>query len=76
MDAELNQSDPTVMMGKHVAAETRIIVELILKKLSAGETVDQILEAHPRLTREGILAALSLAGRDLRRPTIEPDRGA
>ena len=47
------------MMGKPVVAGTRITVELILEKLAAGETVEQLLEAHPRLTREGIQAALS-----------------
>jgi uncharacterized protein (DUF433 family) len=51
-------SDPEVMMGKPVVIGTRITVELILEKLGAGETVDQIVEAHPRLTREGVLAAL------------------
>ena len=61
MDSELIQSDPAVMMGKPIVAGTRITVELILEKLSAGETIDQILEAHPRLTREGVLAALSFA---------------
>ena len=48
-------------MGKPVIAGTRITVELILEKLASGETVDQILEAHPRLTREGVLAALQFA---------------
>ena len=61
MDSELIQSDPAVMMGKPVVAGTRITVELILEKLSAEETIDQILEAHPRLTRKGVLAALSFA---------------
>ena len=67
MDSELIQSDPAVMMGKPVVAGTRITVELILEKLSTGETIDQILEAHPRLTREGVLAALSFAAQALRR---------
>ena len=66
MGAELIHSDPAVMMGKPVVAGTRITVELILEKLSAGETVDQVLEAHPRLTRESILAALNFAARALR----------
>ena len=61
MDGELIQSDPAIMMGKPVVAGTRITVELILEKLSAGETIDQILAAHPRLTREGVLAALDFA---------------
>ena len=67
MKAELIQSDPAVMRGKPIVAGTRITVELILEKLSAGETTDQILEAHPRLTREGVLAALSFAAQTLRR---------
>jgi uncharacterized protein (DUF433 family) len=61
IDINLIQSDPDVMMGKPVIAGTRISVELILEKLSAGETVEQILEAHPRLTRDSILAALAYA---------------
>ena len=67
MKAELIQSDPAVLMGKPVVAGTRITVELILEKLSAGETMDQILEAHPRLTREGVLAALNFAAQAPRR---------
>ena len=67
MDGELIQSDPAVMMGKPVVAGTRITVELILEKFSAGETIDQILEAHPRLTREGVLAALDFAAQAPRR---------
>ena len=58
-------SDPRVMMGKPVIERTRITVELILEKLSAGETVDQILAAHPRLTETGIRAALAFAADSL-----------
>lgn len=36
-------SDPSIMMGKPVISGTRITVELILVKLAAGETVDQIM---------------------------------
>ena len=54
-------SDPEILMGKPVVSGTRISVELILEKLAAGETVDQILEAHPRLTREGIQAVCAFA---------------
>ena len=72
MDTELIQSDPAVVMGKPVVAGTRITVELILEKLSAEETIDQILEAHPRLTREGVLAALSFAAQALRADVVYP----
>lgn len=47
-------------------AGTRITVELILEKLAAGESIEQILEAHPRLTRESISAALTYAAQALR----------
>ncbi len=65
-------SNPTVMMGKPLIAGTRITVELILEKLSAGETIEQILEAHPRLTREAIQAALSFAVEALRADVVYP----
>jgi uncharacterized protein (DUF433 family) len=68
MDTNLIQIDPAVMMGKPVIAGTRITVELILEKLAAGESVDEILKAHPRLTREGILAALAYAAESMRNP--------
>ena len=72
MDSELIQSDLAVMMGKPVVAGTRITVELILEKLSAEETIDQILEAHPRLTRKGVLAALSFASQALCADVVYP----
>jgi uncharacterized protein (DUF433 family) len=54
-------SDPAVMLGKPIIRGTPLTVEKILEKLAAGETIDQILEAHPRLTREGIQAACQFA---------------
>jgi uncharacterized protein (DUF433 family) len=57
MTEPLIVSDPKVMMGKPVVAGTRITVDLILEKLGSGEPMEAVLEAHPRLTREGILAA-------------------
>ncbi len=57
---------------KPVVAGTRITVELILEKLSAGETFEQILEAHHRLTREDIQAALAFAAEALRADVLYP----
>ena len=65
MGINMIKSDPAVMMGKPVIAGTRITVELILEKLAAGETVEQILDAHPRLSREAISAALLYAVQNL-----------
>ena len=66
------KSDPAIMMGKPVIAGIRITVELILEKLAAGETVEQILESHPRLTRQAIQAALSFAARALKADVVYP----
>lgn len=65
-------SDPAVMMGKPVIAGTRITVELILEKLAAGETTEEILSAHPRLTREAIFAALKFASEAIRADVVYP----
>ena len=70
METKLIVSDPAVMMGKPVVAGTRITVELVLEKMAAGETEDQILEAHPRLTRDGIRAALAFTAEALRADVI------
>ncbi|MGH1365360.1 MAG: DUF433 domain-containing protein [Calditrichia bacterium] len=52
-------SDPQVMMGKPVIKGTRITVELLLEKLAAGETFDQLLEAYPQLNLQSIQAAMA-----------------
>ena len=65
-------SDPNIMMGKPVIAGTRITVELILEKLAAGETIDDILTAHPRLTADAVRAALSFAAAALRADVVYP----
>jgi uncharacterized protein (DUF433 family) len=70
--SQLIVSDPAIMMGKPVVAGTRISVELILEKLAAEETIEQLLEAHPRLTRSGISAALNFAAQALRADVVYP----
>ena len=58
-------SNPSIMLGKPVIAGTRITVELILEKLAAGETAEQILSAYPHLHTESIRAALAFAAEAL-----------
>ncbi len=65
-------SDPKVMMGKPVVAGTRVTVDLILEKLGSGESIEALLESHPRLTREGVLAALRFAAQALRAEVVYP----
>jgi uncharacterized protein (DUF433 family) len=49
--------NPEIMGGKPVIRGTRIPVELVLRKLGAGMTADQIIADHPRLTADDIRAA-------------------
>ena len=70
--ADYVASDPDLMMGKPVIRVTRITVELILEKLAAGESVEQILEAHPRLDRQAVLAALAFAAESLKAEVAHP----
>jgi uncharacterized protein (DUF433 family) len=66
------RSDPDVMMGKPVVENTRITVESILEELGAGRTIEQLLEAYPRLTREGVLAAVRFGAEVLRADVAYP----
>ena len=72
MNNQFIQSNPAVMMGKPVVAGTRITVELILEKLASGETIEQVVAAHPRLTRDAVLAALEFAAEALRADVVYP----
>jgi uncharacterized protein (DUF433 family) len=48
-------------MGKPIIRGTRITVEQILENLAANSSIDDILTAHPHLTKEQIHAALAFA---------------
>jgi uncharacterized protein (DUF433 family) len=53
--------DPQVMLLKPVIRGTRITVEIILGKLAADVSIEEILKDYPQLTREDVLAALAYA---------------
>jgi uncharacterized protein (DUF433 family) len=72
MDTGLIQVDPSVMMGKPVIVGTRITVEVILEKLAAGESIEQLLNDYPQLTEQSIRAALGFAARALRADVLYP----
>jgi uncharacterized protein (DUF433 family) len=72
MEQQIIISNPKIMMGQPVVSGTRITVDLILEELSAGESFAQLLEAHPRLTKEGIQAALNFAREVLRADVVYP----
>jgi uncharacterized protein (DUF433 family) len=62
--------NPKVMLGKPVIRDTRIPVELLIRKLSEGATEDELLDAYPRLTFDDIKAALAYAADTLAHETI------
>ena len=59
-------------MGKPVVAGTRLTVERILEKLAAGETIQQVINAHPRLTENGVRAALAFASEAIKADVVYP----
>jgi uncharacterized protein (DUF433 family) len=69
------ESNPRIMMGQPVVAGTRVTVELILDKLAAGETTQQILQAHSCLIEGDIRAALNFAAESLRADVLYPIHG-
>jgi uncharacterized protein (DUF433 family) len=64
--------DPNVMMGKPVISGTRITIELLLERLAAGESREQIHEAYPHLPPGSIDAALGYAAAAIRNETVVP----
>lgn len=64
--------NPKVMVGKPVIRGTRIPVELILEKLAAGLSSEDIRRSYPRLTAEDISAALLFAAQSLHADSYMP----
>jgi uncharacterized protein (DUF433 family) len=62
--------DANVMLGKPTIKGTRITVELLLRKLSEGDTIDDLLAAYPHLAREDVLAALSYGAQAISREEL------
>jgi len=61
MPHERIETNPNIMDGKPVIRGTRVPVELVLRKLGAGMSIEDIVVDHPRLTRDDVLAAQAFA---------------
>jgi uncharacterized protein (DUF433 family) len=55
------ERNPEVMLGKPIIKGTRITVELIVRKLASGYTIEQLLAAYPKLNTQQVFAALEYA---------------
>lgn len=51
--------NPRVMVGKPVIRGTRLPVEQVLRELAGGMTFADVMDAHPRLVLEDVLAAIA-----------------
>lgn len=63
--------DPEICHGKPTIRGMRWPVEVIIDLLSSGMTIEQIIDDHPELEKEDVLASLeyakiSLSGRSIR----------
>ena len=55
--------DPTICNGRPVVKGTRITVQTVMEFLAAGDSVNDVLEEYPALTREDVLACVDWASR-------------
>ena len=53
--------DPRILTGKPVVKGTRIAVDLVLEELAQNPDLDELLAAHPDLTRDDVQACLAYA---------------
>src|SRR5947208_16332893 len=54
-------ADPRMLAGKPVVRGTRIAVDLVLEELAQNPDIDELLAAHPDLTRTDVQACLAYA---------------
>ncbi|MFL6274088.1 MAG: DUF433 domain-containing protein [Blastocatellia bacterium] len=50
--------DPDICNGRPVIKDTRITVQTVLEFLGAGDSIADVLEAYPSLSREDVLECL------------------
>ena len=55
--------DPAICNGRPVIKGTRITVQTVMEFLSAGDSVDDVLEEYPTISREDVLACMEWAAR-------------
>jgi uncharacterized protein (DUF433 family) len=53
--------DPLICHGKPVIRRMRWPVEVVLDMLSSGMSIEEIIEDHPELEKEDIIACLNYA---------------
>ena len=64
--------DESICHGKPHIKGTRIHIDIILDSLASGETMEEIIESYPRLSREDIFATLEYASNLIKEEQILP----
>ena len=66
------KTNPEVLYGKPTIINTRIPVDLILEKLAAGYSHDDLIDAYPKLNHEDIIACLLFASESIKNELVFP----
>lgn len=53
--------DPNILHGQAFIRGTRIPVHQVVRMLANGDTVEELLQDYPNLTRDDVMAALEYA---------------
>ncbi len=56
-------SHPDICNGRPIIAGTRIPIQTILEFLGAGDSIEDVLEEYPSLSREDIYACIQFASK-------------
>lgn len=54
---------PDICNGRPIIANTRITVQTIMEFLGAGDSIEEVLEEYPSLTKGDIYACMQFAAR-------------
>ena len=55
--------DPAICNGRPTIGGTRITAQSVVEFLSAGDSIDDVLDEFPALTREDVLACLAYSAK-------------
>ncbi len=55
--------NPNICHGKPVIKGTRVLVSNILGALGAGDSIEEIIEDYPNITRDDIFEALTFSSK-------------
>ena len=67
------ETNPDILFGKPVISKTRIPVDLIIEKLAVGDTMIDLLDAYPKMTKDDITACLLFAADSVKNEVFHPE---